>query len=109
MNAETIGRMPAGSFLVNVSRGQLIDVEAVVEALDSGHLAGVAVDVLEQEPPAADHPLLTHSRALVTPHVAYFSEHTDSEYVRQQAQNVASWYASGTPDTPLFPLEPAWT
>lgn len=109
MNAGTIARMPAGSFLVNVSRGQLIDVEAVVEALDAGHLAGVAVDVLEQEPPAADHPLLTHPRALVTPHVAYFSDHTDSEYVRQQAQNVASWYATGTPDTPIFPLEPART
>ncbi|GLB67883.1 C-terminal binding protein [Arthrobacter mangrovi] len=105
IDADAIRRMPAGSYLVNVSRGQLLHVPAVVEALDSGHLAGVAVDVLDQEPPAADHPLVAHPRALVTPHVAYLSDRTDSEYVRQQAQNVVSWLRHGTPDTPLFPLE----
>ena len=105
IDADAIRRMPPGSYLVNVSRGQLLDVPAVVEALDAGHLASVAVDVLDQEPPAADHPLVAHPRALVTPHVAYLSDRTESEYVCQQAQNVVSWLRHGTPDTPLFPLE----
>jgi D-3-phosphoglycerate dehydrogenase len=106
INDATLARMPSGSYLVNVSRGALIDVPAVVRALDAGTLAGYGADVLEEEPPPADHPLLCHPRALVTPHVAYLSDRTDAEYVRQQAQNVVSWYRNGTPDAPVFSLEP---
>ncbi|CAA9217105.1 MAG: D-3-phosphoglycerate dehydrogenase [uncultured Arthrobacter sp.] len=105
INQASLRRMRPGSYLVNVSRGQLLDVPAVVDALDSARLAGVAVDVLEEEPPPAAHPLLTHPRALVTPHVAYLSDVTEAEYVRQQAQNVLSWRRDGAPDAPLFPLE----
>lgn len=105
INDGTLARMPAGSYLVNVSRGALVDVPAVVRALDAGTLAGYGADVLEEEPPPVDHPLLSHPRALVTPHVAYLSDRTDAEYVRQQAQNVVSWHLTGQPDAPLFPLE----
>lgn len=68
MNAERIGRMPRGSFLVNVARGSLVDEAALVEALTSGHLAGAALDVYETEPPTRTA-LLAHPHVIPTPHL----------------------------------------
>ncbi|WP_427015382.1 C-terminal binding protein [Pseudarthrobacter sp. P1] len=107
INAETLRSMRPGSYLVNVSRGQLVDNEALRDAIDAGHLRGAALDVLDVEPAPADHPLMGHPRILITPHVGFLSEHTLAEYIRVQAQNVLSHAATGTPDTPLFVLEPA--
>ncbi|ALE04457.1 dehydrogenase (plasmid) [Arthrobacter sp. ERGS1:01] len=104
INAGFLAGMPQGSHLVNVSRGALVDPAALRAAVDSGHLAGAGLDVLDQEPPAADHPLLGHPRILVTPHIAYLSDFTEAEYVRQQAQNVASWHQAGRPDAPVVEL-----
>jgi D-3-phosphoglycerate dehydrogenase / 2-oxoglutarate reductase len=69
INAERIARLPQGAILVNTSRGELVDSAAVLEALNSGHLGGYATDVMEQEPPPPDHPLLSHPKAIVTPHI----------------------------------------
>ncbi|MET0854273.1 MAG: NAD(P)-dependent oxidoreductase, partial [Microterricola sp.] len=77
---------------------------ALAASLDAGHLSGAGLDVLETEPPPVDHPLLRHPRAIVTPHVAYWSSRTDAEYVRQQAQNVVSWASTGRPDSPVVPV-----
>ncbi|GAA1638909.1 C-terminal binding protein [Georgenia ruanii] len=104
VDAAFLARMPAGAYLVNVSRGALVDAPAVRAAVDGGHLAGAGLDVLEEEPPPADHPLLGHPAILVTPHVAYLSDVTDREYVRLQAQNVLTWHATGRPDTPVTEL-----
>lgn len=104
INAETLATMRPGSYLVNVSRGQLIDGVALRAAVDSGHIRGAALDVLDVEPAPADHPLMGHPRILVTPHVGFLSDHTLAEYVRIQAQNVVSQARTGTPDTPLFDL-----
>lgn len=105
IDADFLAHMPKESFLINVSRGALVDSAAVRDAVDSGHLAGAGLDVLDQEPPAAGkHPLLGHPRILVTPHMAYLSDFTETEYVRQQAQNVASWKDSGRPDSPIIEL-----
>uniref|UniRef100_UPI0025D5137F NAD(P)-dependent oxidoreductase n=1 Tax=uncultured Aeromicrobium sp. TaxID=337820 RepID=UPI0025D5137F len=93
LDRERLGTMPAGSFLVNVSRGGLIDSEALVEALDAGHLSGAALDVLDQEPPRPDDPLIAHPRTLVTPHAAYLSSASARDYVVTQAQNVVSFFA----------------
>lgn len=83
VRAETIARMKPGSFLVNTSRGGVVDAAAIPEAIASGQLAGAGIDVLEQEPPADDHPLLVawrdpahpaHHRLIVNPHAAFYSE-----------------------------------
>ncbi len=98
VGADLLGRMPAGSYLVNTARGGLVDPDAVLRALQDGRLAGVGFDVLPQEPPAADHPLLTHPRALLSPHVAWYSEEAEVELRRKAALNVVSWAATGRPD-----------
>lgn len=103
IDADALARMRPGSTLINVSRGQLVDTAALLEAVDSGHLRGAGIDVLDPDEPApVDHPLLGHPRIQVTPHIAYLSERTLSEYVRIHAQNVVSFRRNGSPDTPLF-------
>ena len=83
INRETLAKMPAGSYLVNTSRGGVVDTTAVLDAVTSGHLAGAAIDVLEQEPPDPNDPLIVawrdpqhpaHDRLIITPHAAFYSE-----------------------------------
>lgn len=69
INAERIAMMPADAIVVNTGRGELADTDAVLAALESGKLAGYATDVMEEEPPPADHPLLSHPKAIVTAHI----------------------------------------
>ena len=69
INAHRLGRLPDASWVVNTGRGELIDQQAVLAALDSGKLAGYAADVLDEEPPPANHPLLHHPKVIITPHV----------------------------------------
>jgi D-3-phosphoglycerate dehydrogenase / 2-oxoglutarate reductase len=97
VGTDLLGRMPSGSYLVNTARGGLVDLDALVEALDSGKLAGVALDVLPEEPPPQDHPLLTHPRALITPHVAWYSAEAEVELRRKAAQNIVDWARTGRP------------
>jgi D-3-phosphoglycerate dehydrogenase / 2-oxoglutarate reductase len=70
MGTENLGRMKRGSYLVNCARGSLVDQVALLAALESGHLAGAALDVTDPEPLPAGHPLLAHRSVIVTPHVA---------------------------------------
>jgi D-3-phosphoglycerate dehydrogenase / 2-oxoglutarate reductase len=74
VNAERLRSMKRGSLLVNVSRGPLIDTAALNDALRSGLIGGAALDVLPQEPPNADDPLLTAPNLLLTNHSAWYSE-----------------------------------
>jgi D-3-phosphoglycerate dehydrogenase/C-terminal binding protein len=83
MNDETISLMPRGSFLVNTARGGVVDVNALPAALDSGQLAGAAIDVLEGEPPDDEQPLLkawrdsshpAYDRLILNPHAAFYSQ-----------------------------------
>ena len=101
VDADLLARMPTGSYLVNTARGGLVDLDAVHEALEEGRLAGVALDVLPEEPPAAGHPLLTHPRALLTPHVAWFSRESEVELRRRAAENVVAWARTGRPAYPV--------
>ncbi|MCB1086157.1 MAG: C-terminal binding protein, partial [Verrucomicrobiae bacterium] len=89
IGAAEIAQMPRGSFLVNTARGGVVDTVAVVDALASGHLAGAGIDVLEQEPPSGDSPVLrawrdashpAHDRLLLNPHSAFYCEEGSDEF-----------------------------
>lgn len=73
LGAEEFAAMPPNSYLVNNGRGELVDDDALLGALESGHLAGAAIDVVAPEPPPLDHPLLNHPQVIVTPHMAWCS------------------------------------
>jgi len=74
IDAGALGAMKPHAVLVNTSRGPIVDEQALCRALESGRIAGAGIDVLEEEPPAADSPLLGLENALVTPHIAWYSE-----------------------------------
>ena len=73
-DATTLAAMRPGAMLVNVSRGEIVDEKALTAALASGRLAGAALDVFADEPLPASHPLRSSPRAVLTPHIAWWSE-----------------------------------
>jgi D-3-phosphoglycerate dehydrogenase len=96
IGTEQLSLMRPGGLLVNVSRGGLVDTDAVIKALDSGHLDGAAFDVLETEPhvPAG---LLDQAGALLTPHVAFSSDASVIELRRRAAEEVVRILADEAP------------
>lgn len=70
INADKLARLPKGAFVINAARGEHLVEEDLLAALDSGHVAGAALDVFQKEPLPPDHPFWTHSKVIVTPHVA---------------------------------------
>jgi glyoxylate/hydroxypyruvate reductase A len=70
LGRERLGLLPAGAALVNAGRGDLIDLAALIELLDAGHLRGAQLDVFPAEPLSADDPLWRHPKLLITPHTA---------------------------------------
>ena len=88
IDRTALGRMKRGAVLVNAARGPIVDGTAVVEALDSGHLAGVGLDVFEPEPPDADDPLLRHPAAVLMPHMGGSSRGAFVRMATRCAQNV---------------------
>jgi D-3-phosphoglycerate dehydrogenase len=75
LDGKALGSMKDGAFLVNTARSELIDEAALMNAVQHGKLAGVALDTFHEEPPPADHPLLKFDQVIVTPHTG---AHTDS-------------------------------
>jgi D-3-phosphoglycerate dehydrogenase len=74
MSQQRIASMKSGAILVNVSRGPVIDDEALVEALRQGRIGGAALDVFSKQPLAPDHPYLSFDNVIVTPHLAGITE-----------------------------------
>ena len=70
INAQVLVKMKAGAVLINTARGEVIDEQALIEALRSGHLSGAGIDTFEGEPPSADNPLLHMDQVVATPHSA---------------------------------------
>jgi glyoxylate/hydroxypyruvate reductase A len=70
LSAGRIARLPAGAVVINCGRGDTVDLDALLAALDAGHLSGASLDVLPMEPPPPAHPVWDHPRVLLTPHVA---------------------------------------
>ncbi len=96
MDAAAFARMKEGALFINTARGPLVDEAALRAALDSGHLGGAGLDVLETEPMAADCPLLGAPRCLITPHVAWAGRETRERLVAQVADNVRA-FQNGSP------------
>lgn len=97
IGAKELERMRPDALLVNTSRGPLVDVDAVRGALEAGELGGVALDVLEREPPDPDDPLLRREDVIVTPHAAFYSEESMAEQQRKAAEQVVEALAGRTP------------
>ncbi|MFE6189651.1 C-terminal binding protein [Streptomyces sp. NPDC056465] len=100
-DAALFARMRPGSLLVNVSRGDLVDPGALLDALDSGHLAGAALDVFPVEPPAPGDRLRTHPRLQLSPHSAFLTDTSLRAYILEPARNVLAWWTTGRPHTPV--------
>jgi D-3-phosphoglycerate dehydrogenase len=83
-------RMKTSAYLLNVSRGTLVDEPALAEAVKTGRIAGAALDVLTTEPPMDGHPLVGLDAVLLTPHAAFYSEEAIEEVRRRAAQHVCA-------------------
>jgi D-3-phosphoglycerate dehydrogenase len=93
--------MRAGSYLVNTGRGELVDLEALRDVLESGHLAGAALDVFDVEPLPADHPARTLPNTVLTPHMAWISPEAEYESFRMAGRAVAAVLAGRRPEHPI--------
>lgn len=95
-NAENIAKMKQGAILINTARGALVDEQAVADALAAGRLAGYGADVMAQEPPKADNPLLRQPHAYLTPHIAWATLEARKRLMDICVNNVAA-FVSGKP------------
>lgn len=97
INDTTLCRAKKGAILINTCRGGVVDTAAVVRALQSGRLKGAGLDVFEEEPLPADHPLMTLPNTALTPHAAWYSEESYSELKRRTIENVVDVCSGRTP------------
>ncbi|MEN9313988.1 MAG: hypothetical protein RIS35_381 [Pseudomonadota bacterium] len=84
IDAERLARLPRGAWLVNVARGELVVDDALIAAIDAGHLAGATLDVFREEPLPPDHPFWRHPRIRMTPHIAAIT------LLRESADQIAN-------------------
>jgi phosphoglycerate dehydrogenase-like enzyme len=103
IDAESIAGMRRAPVVVNTARGPLVDADAALNALETGALAGVGLDVMETEPPPPDHPLRSHPRAVLTPHMAFYSVEAQAELQRRAAEEVVRALTGSAPDRPVNP------
>lgn len=91
VDAELLGLMKQSAFLLNTSRGPLIDETALADALNNGSIAGAGLDVLTQEPPAAGCPLLTAKNCYITPHIAWATRSARERLMRKAIGNLKAF------------------
>jgi D-3-phosphoglycerate dehydrogenase / 2-oxoglutarate reductase len=107
IGVEQLTMMKPTAFLINASRGALIDEDALAASIRAGQIAGAALDVLSVEPPPADHPLLNLENVILTPHVAFYS--VESLLLRKQraAEAVRAVLLGQQPEWPVAPIHGA--
>lgn len=93
---EELALMKPSAFLVNTSRGPIVEEDALVEALEAGRIAGAALDVYDQEPLPPDHRLRRLDRLLLTPHLGYVTEATYRTFYRGMVEGIAA-FLDGAP------------
>lgn len=91
LSAEAIARMPRGSYLVNIARGEVVDEPAVIAALQSGQLGGAYLDVFYNEPLEDESPLWDMPNVIITPHNSSISTGNEARTAEYFFQNLASW------------------
>jgi phosphoglycerate dehydrogenase-like enzyme len=97
-----LARMKRTAYLVNTSRGPIVDEPALIDALRDGTIAGAGLDVFDQEPLPAHHPLRELRRAVLTPHLGYVTDKTYEVFYREAVEDVAAFLA-GAPVRVLTP------
>jgi len=107
LDAAMLARLPRGAHVVNVSRGRIVDTDALVAALRSGALGGAALDVTDPEPPPAEHPLFTLPSVILTPHVAWAgAKRRRQREIDEVVVDNARRFASGEPLAHIADIEP---
>lgn len=96
VSGDRLATMKQSAWLINTGRGQLIDNQALADALREGRIAGAALDVLEQEPPPADHPLREAPHCLITPHVAWCAREARQRLLQTSIDNLRA-FQQGSP------------
>jgi phosphoglycerate dehydrogenase-like enzyme len=91
VGAAEIGAMKPSAYLVNTSRGPIVDTDALLAALESGAIAGAGIDVYDTEPLPADHPLRSAPRTVLTPHLGYVTEDTYATFFSDAVEDVLAW------------------
>jgi D-3-phosphoglycerate dehydrogenase / 2-oxoglutarate reductase len=95
---SVLRQMKSTAFLINTARGGLVDTDALARAVREGWIAGAALDVLPQEPPAADDPLMDLDNIVLTPHVAFYSEESLQALRQRTATSVVDALAGRAPE-----------
>lgn len=95
VNTEFLVNMKPGAILINTARGGLVDERALADAIKAGFIAGAALDVLEQEPPAKGCPLIGLDNCIITPHIAWSPKEMRQAVIDILAENLESWLAGG--------------
>jgi phosphoglycerate dehydrogenase-like enzyme len=102
VTTRELGLMKPTSFLINTSRGPIVDQEALLHALKTGEIAGSGLDVYDEEPLATNHPLLGLDNVLLTPHLGYSTGATLRQFYRASVENLKAWL-DGSPINVLNP------
>ncbi len=102
-NADVFNAMKNTAYLINTCRGEVIDEPALVHALETGKIAGVGLDVLNQEPPDGQNPLLSMPNVIVSPHSAYISHESLTEVLVRSTQAVIDVFQGRTPKDTVNP------
>ncbi len=102
IGAKEFSSMKPAAYLVNTSRGPIVDEAALVDALNTGAIAGAAIDVFDQEPLPPGHPLLKAKNTVITPHIGYVADDNYRLFFGQFVENIEAW-SSGSPIRLLTP------